>query len=128
MLKADAQQKTGYTDSSWSSTIDHDSHVLKRFIYQLERIIQTTQDSSGSRILFCMKNGDIDGTCKVVRDCKTTRRSDAAEANATKGWSKRHAYIYYFLYILCVQANGKGVHSSKSFEEDASILQHWQRC
>jgi hypothetical protein len=128
MLKANAQQETGDTDSSWSSAIDHDSHFLRLLIYQLECIIQATQDSSGGRILFGMKDRDISCPRKVVGHRKTARRSNAAEANATKGWSKRNAYIDNLLHVLSVQANGKGIHSGKGFEEDAGIFEHWQRC
>src|SRR5258708_269463 len=102
VLKARVQQQVGDANATWTGAIDDDAHVPWLFVNQLERIVQSAKNGSGSRMLFGMQDGDVDGSRQVICNGETAWRSDTTEADAAKGRPQRHTSTDGFLYILCV--------------------------
>src|SRR6266568_1843332 len=93
-----------------------------------KRMGRSAKNGSGSRMLFGMQDGDVDGSRQVIGNGETAWRSDPTEADAAKGRPQRHTSTDDFLYILCVQGDGKGIHTPKGFEENAGVFEHRQGC
>src|SRR6266567_1713849 len=126
VLKARVQQEVGDANATWTGAIDDDAHVLWLFVNQLERIVHSAKNGSGSRMLFGMQDGDVDGSRQVIGNGETAWRSDPTEADAAKGRPQRQTSTDDCLYILCVQRDGKGIHAPKGFEENAGVFEHGQ--
>src|SRR6266699_277006 len=103
VLKARVQQQARDTSATRASAIDDDADGLRVFANQLERVVQAAQDSGSLRMLFGMQDGNIGGQAQVLRQRKTARRSDTAEADAAKGGAQGYTRADHLLDILCVQ-------------------------
>ncbi len=75
-----------------------------------------------------MQYRNINRSCQVVRDGKTARRSNTAQAEPTKGRPNGDGSSDHLFEMLYIQTDGKGIHGAKGLKEDARVFKHGQGC
>ena len=128
MGKAVGQKELCDGYSCAACAVHHDPAVFFLLADYLQRIDDACQHHDGSAVLVVMEDWDVQKFFQALFDLEASGSADVLQIDAAESGGEPGDSLDDFFRVLCVQADGHGVHAAEFLEEHSLSFHDGHGC